>query len=76
MERKYKYTNELINYEVAEILYDKLMHIREDEEFALGVMVSLKKDKDKARMIKLLDDGLRDHKKILKIAFAIDDGKM
>ena len=76
MERKYKYTNELINYEVAEILYDKLMHIREDEEFALGVMVSLKKDKDKARMIKLLDDGLRDHKKILKIAFDIKNGKM
>ncbi|MGM9993289.1 MAG: hypothetical protein ACI37R_01005 [Candidatus Avigastranaerophilus sp.] len=69
-----RYREILVNTDVASILYRKLLKIRNDEEYALGVMVSLRTDEHRQKMIDILDQGLSNTDDIILCAIDIADG--
>lgn len=70
-----------VKTELGKILYDRLEKIWDDEDFLLGIFVSVRGDEKKMELLKYLDTGETDTDKIiaksLDIAYGmkIDDGK-
>ncbi len=62
--------------ELGKQLYDRLKAIWDNEHWILGVLVSVKGDEKKKKIMKYLDKGITDTDQILEIALDIEDGKI
>ncbi len=55
-------------------LYDKLKEIWDDSDFILGILVCVKGDEDREKLLKYLDEGETDTDRINELADDIADG--
>ena len=61
-----------INSEISKKLYDILNEIWQNDEFIFGVITDLKNEEKQSKMIKLLENGLKDTDEINLHALAMD----
>ena len=71
-EEKNELIEMLIKTETAQKLYDMLYKIWANYDFVFGVMMDLKGDESKQKMIKLIDNGLIDTDEIILNSMAIE----
>lgn len=62
--------------ETGKKLYDMLKDIWDNPEFILGVLLDVKGDKKKKKLIKFIENGVNDTDEIIRLAMAIDDGEI
>nr|DAJ86664.1 MAG TPA: hypothetical protein [Caudoviricetes sp.] len=61
--------------ELGRVLYDRLKNIWDDADFIGGVLVSVKGDEKKKKLMRYLDAGETDTDRILELAAEINKGK-
>lgn len=62
--------------ETGRRLYDKLKEIWDDHDFILGILVWVKGDEKRKKLLKYLDEGETDTDRINELADDIRDGKI
>lgn len=63
-----------VNSEISKKLYDRLSRLREwDKEYPLCLLAILKNDKNKQKLLNLIDNGLEDPDLIILKALSIRD---
>ncbi len=68
--------NKYLTNELSKKLYEKLIPLRDwDSEFALCILAILRTDKNKEKLLNLIDKGLNNSDQIILKALAIRDNK-